>query len=168
MAARRLSTKVIFGYALGTMTKTTILRALLTLAIGIAFVACASDSDSKPDPKKKKLPPAAKKQPVPAPAPPPPKKEEKPEPTTPEEIEQARKEALLEGREKDAIKYCEMAGLEAGKSDPQALLGCAIAACRIKEEEKANAWTKGMEKALLNEARRICSASGVLIHPPKK
>ena len=58
---------------------------------------------------------------------------------TPEAIEQARGEAMLKGRDRDVIKYCELGGIEAGKSDPQALLGCTLAACRAHEQDKAKA-----------------------------
>ena len=130
------------------------------MVVGLALVSCDSDSN-KPGPAKQKLeppPPVKELKPLPPPAPP---KAEEPEPTTPEEIEMARKKALLEGREKDAIKYCEMAGMEAGKSDPQALLGCAIAACRIKEVDKAREWSKALPAPLMKQAKQICAANHV-------
>ena len=142
------------------MTKATILRVILSLAVVIAFAACDSDSKSaKPKREEVKPPPPVT---APKPLPPPePKKEKEPEPTTPEEIATARKTAMLEGRDKDAIKYCEMEGLEAGKSDPQALLGCAIAACRDKQVDKAREWSKALPKPLMKQAKQICAANHV-------
>ncbi len=142
------------------MARHTILRWILPLFVGVALLGCNSNSDSTKPAKKELKPPPPVAAPKPLP-PPKPKEAEEPEPTTPEEIEMARKKALLEGREKDAIKYCEMAGMEAGKSDPQALLGCAIAACRIKEVEKARAWSKGLPKPLMKQAKQICAANRV-------
>lgn len=142
------------------MARYTILRWILPFVVGVALLGCDSGSDT-PKPAKKDLkppPPVVEPKPLP---PPPPKKVEDPEPTTPEEIEMARKKALLEGREKDAIKYCEMAGMEAGKSDPQALLGCAIAACRIKDVDRARAWSKELPKPLMKQAKQICAANRV-------
>jgi hypothetical protein len=80
---------------------------------------------------------------------------------TPEQIEQARREAMLKGRDRDVIKYCEMAGIEAGKSDPQALLGCTLSACRVQDQERARAWSAGLPKPLMQQAIRICAASSV-------
>ena len=58
------------------------------------------------------------------------------EPTTPAEIEHARNQAMIDGRDKDVLKYCEMGKLD-DKSNPQALLGCTLAACRLKDEATA-------------------------------
>jgi hypothetical protein len=135
-------------------------RLILSLAIALSLIAC--DSESKPAAKKSE--PVAKEPPAAAPAPvavEPPAEEKEPEPSTPEEIELARKAALMEGRDKDAFKYCKMAGIESGKSDSQALLGCALAACRIKDVEQARAWAADLPKALEQQAKKICKANGV-------
>jgi hypothetical protein len=84
------------------------------------------------------------------------------EPTTPEEIDRARKQAMIDGRDKDVIKYCEMQGVTE-KSDPQILLGCTLAACRIKDSAKAQAWAKPLPKELKTEAVRVCQASEVTL-----
>lgn len=142
------------------MARHTFLQVILPLVVAVALLGCSNESSSSKPAKKEVKPPPPVVEPKPLP-PPEPKEEEPPEPTTPEEIEMARKQALLEGREKDAIKYCEMAGLEAGKSDPQALLGCAIAACRIREVDKAREWSKALPKPLMKQAKQICAANHV-------
>ena len=90
-----------------------------------------------------------------------------PEPTTPEEIDAARKNAMMAGKDADVIKYCEMAGIkglgEGGKGDGQAQLGCALAACRSDQADKAKAWAKGLPKALKDQANKICLASKVVL-----
>lgn len=90
-----------------------------------------------------------------------------PEPTTPEEIETARQNAMLAGKDADVIKYCEMAGIkglgDGGKGDGQAQLGCALAACRLDQGDKAKAWAKGLPKALKDQANKICLANKVVL-----
>lgn len=92
-------------------------------------------------------------------------KEPEPEPTTPEQIDKARKTAMIENRDKDVIKYCEMSKL-GDKTDPQILLGCTLAACRQKDEERAHAWSRplgnpGTKKEFLEQAKKICLQSQV-------
>ncbi len=139
-------------------------RACIVFAT-VALLGCPSSepepSKSEPAPKPppaQAAPPAAQTPPAPTPEP-----EAAPEPSTPEEIELARKAALMDGRDKDAVKYCVMAGIESGKSDPQALLGCALAACRGKDMDKARAWAKNLPKALMAQAKQICQASGAIL-----
>jgi hypothetical protein len=132
---------------------------IVSLVVAAALVACVSD-EPKPSPKQEptRAPaPAA----VPAAEPPVEAKPPAPEPTTPEEIDLARKTALLEGRDKDAFKYCGMAGVSADTSDEQVLLGCAIAACRIKQVDQARAWAQPLSKPLMQQAKQICKANGV-------
>jgi len=87
-----------------------------------------------------------------------------PEPTTPEEIDTARKKAMIDGRDKDVIRFCEMGKVD-DKSDPQILLGCTLAACRINEVDKAKAWSKGVAKSkpLLDQAIKTCLANKVTL-----
>ena len=80
-----------------------------------------------------------------------------------EEIDLARKEAMLAGRDADVIKYCEMQGVAEGKSDPQVLLGCALAACRSNQVDKARAWSKSLPKPLRRQAVEICQANKVIL-----
>jgi hypothetical protein len=92
-------------------------------------------------------------------------KEPEPEPVTPEQIDKARKQAMIDNRDKDVIKYCEMSKL-GDKTDPQILLGCTLAACRQKDEERARNWSKplgnpGTKKEFLEQAKKICLASQV-------
>jgi hypothetical protein len=86
-----------------------------------------------------------------------------PEPSTPEEIDLALKSAMVEGRDLDVLKYCEMAGIEPGKGDGQAQLGCALAACRTEQAEKARTWSKGLPKPLLKQAAQVCLANQIAL-----
>jgi hypothetical protein len=86
-----------------------------------------------------------------------------PEPSTPEEIDLALKSAMVEGRDLDVLKYCELAGIEPGKGDGQAQLGCALAACRTEQAEKARMWSKGLPKPLLKQAAQICLANQIAL-----
>jgi hypothetical protein len=92
-------------------------------------------------------------------------KEPQAEPTTPAEIDKARKQAMIDNRDQDVIKYCGMSNL-GDKTDPQILLGCTLAACRQKDEAKAREWSKplgnaGVQKEFLQQAKKICLASQV-------
>ena len=78
-----------------------------------------------------------------------------PEPTTPEEIDQARKQAMIDGREKDVIKYCEMMKVD-DKTDPQIRLGCTLAACRVNDADKARGWSAALPKELKGIAVKTC------------
>jgi hypothetical protein len=105
-----------------------------------------------------------------------PKKEKKeeappdPEPTTADEIDKARKKAMIAGKDKDVIRFCEM-GKPSEKTDPQVMLGCTLAACRIKDEEKAKAWAQliakykdaKMSKPLFDQAVKTCMANQVVL-----
>jgi hypothetical protein len=84
-----------------------------------------------------------------------------PEPTTPAEIDVARKQAMVDGRDRDVIKYCEMSKVDVDKTDPQVLLGCALASCRIGEVDKARMWSKTLPKPLKDQAIKICLANQV-------
>jgi hypothetical protein len=88
-----------------------------------------------------------------------------PEPTTPEEIDSARKQAMIDGRDKDVIRFCEMAKVDPAskKTDPQVLLGCALASCRIGEVDKAKTWAKPLPKLLKDQAVKICRANKVTL-----
>ena len=132
-------------------------------------IACERGGDkprSEPETESASPPPATQPpptQPAPAEAAPP----AAPEPTTPEEIDTARKNAMLAGKDADVIKYCEMAGIkglgEGGKGDGQSQLGCALAACRLNQPDKAKAWAKGLPKALKDQANKICLANKVVL-----
>ncbi len=130
----------------------------LVLVFAVVVLGCSSKSDESKAPRKAKPKPA---QPVAAPEPPPPPPADAEPALTPEEVETARRQAMLDGRDRDVIKYCEMAGIEAGKSDEQALLGCTLAACRVQEKEKAQAWSTSLSRPMMKQAKRICMASSV-------
>jgi hypothetical protein len=108
----------------------------------------SSTSNSAPQPPPPP-PPAAKPAPPPA-----------PEPTTPAEIERARNQAMIDGKDKDVLKYCEMSKLD-DKSNPQALLGCTLSACRIKDVDTAKRYSKPLQKAYLDQAKKVCAANQV-------
>jgi hypothetical protein len=97
----------------------------------------------------------------------PPQKEKpppEPEPTTPEEIDAARKKAMIDGRDKDVIRFCEMGKYEE-KGDEQVMLGCTLAACRMLDEDKAKAWSKSVAKSkpLFEQAVKTCMANKVVL-----
>jgi hypothetical protein len=142
-------------------------RCLLGLLV---VISCKSGGDkprSEPAAEPPSQPAPAAAQPVPAQPPPAEAQPAAPEPTTPEEIDAARKNAMLAGKDADVIKYCEMEGIkglgEGGKGDGQAQLGCALAACRSNQADKAKAWAKGLPKALKDQANKICLASKVVL-----
>lgn len=87
-----------------------------------------------------------------------------PEPTTPEEIDTARKKAMIDGRDKDVVRFCEMGKVD-DNSDPQVLLGCTLAACRLNDPDKAKAWAKGVAKSkpLHDQAIKTCMANKVVL-----
>lgn len=135
----------------------------MILPLGVAaLIACNGEEDGKPEPEPKKEAPKPAAAPVAEPpTAQPPEEPKQPEPQTPEEIELARKAALMEGRDKDAYKYCGMAGIKSGESDEQALLGCALAACRVKEVDQAREWASSLSRPLMKQAKKICRAIGV-------
>jgi hypothetical protein len=89
------------------------------------------------------------------PAPPP-----EPDPTTPAEIDRARNQAMIDGRDKDVLRFCAMGKLD-DKSNPQALLGCTLSACRIKDADTAKQYSKALPKLLKDQAKRVCSTSKI-------
>jgi hypothetical protein len=101
-----------------------------------------------PPPTEVKAPPTESK-----PKPPP-----EPEPTTPAEIDRARNQAMIDGRDKDVLKYCAAGKLD-DKSNPQALLGCTLAACRLGDVDTAKGYSKALPKLLMDQAKRVCVAN---------
>ena len=85
-----------------------------------------------------------------------------PEPTTPAEIEHARNQAMIDGRDKDVLRFCEMSKLD-DKSNPQALLGCTLSACRIKDADTARRYAKPLAKAYLDQAKKVCQLNAVAL-----
>lgn len=83
-----------------------------------------------------------------------------PEPTTPAEIDHAFKQAMIDGRDKDVLKYCGMLKL-GDSSNPQSLMGCTLSACRIGDADTAKRYSAGLKHskdglALLTQARKVC------------
>src|SRR4051812_9008037 len=116
-----------------------------------ARVAAEAPKEAPPPPPTKPVDPAK-----PADKPP------EPEPTTPAEIDHARNQAMIDGRDKDVLKYCEMGKLD-DKSNPQALLGCTLSACRIKDVDTAKRYSKPLQKAYLDQAKKVCASNGTAI-----
>jgi hypothetical protein len=85
-----------------------------------------------------------------------------PEPTTPAEIDHARNQAMIDGRDKDVLRFCEMGKLD-DKSNPQALLGCTLAACRINDADKAKVYGTPLPKLLKDQAIRVCVANHIAL-----
>jgi len=92
---------------------------------------------------------------APAPEAKPAEKPPEPEPTTPAEIDKARNQAMIDGRDKDVLKYCEMGKVD-DKSSPQVLLGCTLAACRLKDEETAKKYGEPIKGPLRDQAKKVC------------
>jgi hypothetical protein len=83
-----------------------------------------------------------------------------PDPNKPEEVERARNQAMIDGRDKDVLRYCAMAKLD-DKSNPQALLGCTLSACRIKDADTAKQYSKALPKLLMDQAKRVCGTAKI-------
>jgi hypothetical protein len=149
----------------------------VTLLLMLAF-GCGKSTDEqlrediKKDMERNALIEPKKETPKTREAPPPAAKKEEappdPEPTTPAEIDTARKKAMIAGRDKDVVRFCEL-GKIGDTSDSQAVLGCALAACRLDDEAKASAWAKLLKnnkkdgKALLDQAIKTCAANKVVL-----
>ncbi len=150
---------------LGSLITSLIATLLLLGACGKSAEEQAREDVDKEMAKRGEKPPSD--EPTRTRAPEPPKKEKPPadpEPTTPEEIDTARKKAMIEGRDKDVIKYCEQGKLD-DKTDAQVYMGCTLAACRINEADKAREWGKSLAKSkpLMEQARKVCLANKVAL-----
>ena len=51
------------------------------------------------------------------------------------------------------------------KTDPQVLLGCALAACQNNDQERARNWAKNLPKLLMDQAVKTCTAMGIAVKP---
>ena len=98
------------------------------------------------------------------------KKEEEipePDPSKFESIDEARKKAMILGRDKEVVRFCEMGKYvdKPEKGDPQIMLGCTLAACRINDGDKAKAWAKPVQKSkpLYDQAIKTCMANKVAL-----
>lgn len=137
--------------------------------IVLLLACCGGDDKPKPATQETKAPSPPPPETKPA-APPPeakPAKPPEPEPTTPAEIDKAFKRAMIEGRDKDVLKYCEMLKLD-DKSNPQSLMGCALAACRAKDADTAKRYvaplsTSKTGKSLLVQVKKVCVSNNVAL-----
>jgi hypothetical protein len=159
------------------MTKAMWIGLVLVFACG-ACGKSAEDQAKEDMAKKAAAEKAAEPPPAPTPAekpatPPPTEaakpaeKPAEPEPTTPAEIDKAFKQAMIDGRDKDVLKYCDMLKLD-DKSNPQSLMGCTLAACRTNDADTAKKYSAGLNnskdgKALLLQAKKVCLATKVAI-----
>src|SRR4029078_12498272 len=62
------------------------------------------------------------------------------------------------------ITYGKMKTLGA-KSDPQIYLGCALAACRINDADRARTWAKNLPKLLMDQAVKVCVTYNINVKP---
>jgi len=142
----------------------------LRIACIVLVLACGNSGDNQPKPaaqetKDTSPPPPKESKPAAPPAEAKPAKPPEPEPTTPAEIDKAFKRAMIDGREKDVLKYCDMLKLD-DKSNPQSLMGCALAACRAKDADTAKRYAAQLSvsktgKALLVQVKKVCVSSKV-------
>jgi hypothetical protein len=140
--------------------KRMLMAVLLVVACGKSGEEQAREDNAREAAKEaaKQAEAAPKKDTAPAPVPSetkPADKPPEPEPTTPAEIEHARNQAMIDGRDKDVLKYCEMSKLD-DKSNPQALLGCTLAACRLKDEAIARKYAAPIKGPLRDQAKKVC------------
>ncbi|HEY4241234.1 MAG TPA: hypothetical protein VGM88_15530 [Kofleriaceae bacterium] len=91
-----------------------------------------------------------------------PKADPIPDPTTPAELDHALKQAMIDGRDKDVLRFCDLSKFDA-KSNPQSLLGCTLSACRTKDADTAKRYAAPLAKAYMDEARKVCLSDGVSI-----
>jgi hypothetical protein len=142
-------------------------HALMALVLFVAACGKSGDEQAKEDNEREAAKIAAqapKDEPKPATpttATPPPEaakpadKPPEPEPTTPAEIDHARNQAMIDGRDKDVLKYCDMGKVD-DKSSPQVLLGCTLAACRLKDEATAKKYGEPIKGPLRDQAKKVC------------
>lgn len=114
----------------------------------------AKQEEAAPTPDTPATPPPAAEATKPAETP------AEPEPTTPAEIDHARNQAMIDGRDKDVLKYCELGKVD-DKSSPQVLLGCTLAACRLKDEATARTYGAPIKGPLREQAKKVCLANQI-------
>jgi hypothetical protein len=141
---------------------------LAPILIPALFIVAACKGSDKPPRKEVEERGAAPRAAAPAAPPTPPSAPSAappaaPEPSTPEEIDLALKAAMVDGRDADVIRYCELAGIDGGKVGGQTQLGCTLAACRAEQADKARAWSKALPKPLRKQAIQICLANKVTL-----
>jgi hypothetical protein len=83
-----------------------------------------------------------------------------PDPTTPEELDKALKQAMIDQRDKDVLRFCDMSKLDA-KSNPQSVLGCTLSACRTKDADTAHKYSALLTKEYRDAATRVCMQNQV-------
>jgi hypothetical protein len=135
------------------------------------MVACGNSGENQPKPAAQETKDTPPPPPTTKPAAPPPEakpaKPPAPEPTTPAELDKAFKQAMIDGREKDVLKYCDMLKLD-DKSNPQSLMGCTLAACRAKDADTAKRYAAHLSASktgqqLLVQAKKVCASSSVAL-----
>jgi len=140
--------------------------------IAIVLAACGSDDLAKRKAEMDKQAKAEEPPPKAAPAPTElkpadtpkaaPKEAAGPEPTTPEELDKALKQAMIDGRDKDVIKYCNQLAID-DKTNPQSLLGCTLSACRTKDGDAAHKFSKPLQKQYRDAATRVCAQAQIVL-----
>jgi hypothetical protein len=141
-------------------------HAIIAIALAAITAACgksaeqeAKEEAQRNQPKQTEVAPAStvhKDTPAPAAKPTAPE----PDPNNAAEVDRARNQAMIDGRDKDVLRYCVMAKLD-DKSNPQALLGCTLAACRSKDLDNAKLYSHALPKLLMEQAKRVCAATKI-------
>lgn len=116
------------------------------------------ETTKAPPPERKGPPPPEAKPKETAPA---------PDPTNAADLDKAFKQAMIDGRDKDVLHYCELLKLD-DKSNIQSLMGCTLSACRTKDADTAKKYAGLLPAtkdgtALRGQAVKICSTSGVTL-----
>ena len=149
------------------------------LILGLVLVAACGKSGEQqaredmekqakehPDETAAKAPPPEHKGP-PAPEAKPKETAPAPDPTNAADLDKAFKQAMIDGRDKDVLHYCELLHLD-GSSNIQSIMGCTLSACRTKDADTAKKYAGLLPStkdgtALKGQAIKICSTSGVTL-----
>ncbi len=89
------------------------------------------------------------------------------DPTNPADLDKAFKQAMIDGKDKNVLHYCELLKLD-DKSNIQSIMGCTLSACRTKDADTAKKYVALFPStkdgnALRDQARMICGKSGVAL-----
>ncbi len=118
-----------------------------------------------PDQTAAPAPPPERKGPPPPEAKPKEEAAPAPDPTNAADLDKAFKQAMIAGKDKDVLHYCELLKLD-DKSNIQSLMGCTLSACRTKDADTAKKYVGLLPStkdgnALRDQAKKICGSSGV-------
>ena len=151
--------------------KTAIMLALALFACGKSSEQQAKDDMDKEVAKHPDLAPTTPAEkpamkpsttPTAAPEAPPP-----PDPTNAADLDKAFKQAMIDGKDKDVLHYCELLKLD-DKSSIQSVMGCTLSACRTKNADLGKHYAGLLPstkdgKALHDQAVKICATNQVTL-----